>query len=86
MSNEKICEYLSEKGVLLFENIDLFFQINSSLNNKNFKNEPEQLKESLFLYLQKTTKNDNLLRLISSQLIDSYYNSQAITKYKNIKN
>ena len=86
MSNEKICEYLSEKGVLLFENIDLFFQINSSLNNKNFKNEPEQLKESLFLYLQKTTKNDNLLRLISSQIIDSYYNSQAITKYKNIKN
>ena len=86
MSNEKLCEYLSDIGLLLFENIDLFFQIHSSQNNKQFKNEPEKLKESLFLYLQQTTKNDNLLRLMSNQLIESYYNSQVVTKYKNIKN
>ena len=86
MNNEKICEYLSDKGVLLFDNIDLFFQVYSSNNNKEFKNEPEKLKESLFLYLEKTAKDENLLRLMSSQIIDSYYNSQAITKYKTIKN
>ena len=86
MNNEKLCEYLSDKGVLLFDNIDLFFQVNSSNNKKEFKNEPEKLKESLFLYLEKTTKDENLLRLMSNQIIESYYNSQAITKYKTIKN
>ena len=86
MNNEKLCEYLSEKGVLLFDNIDLFFQVYSSNNNKQFKNEPEKLKESLFLYLEKTTKDENLLRLMSNQIIESYYNSETLTKYKTIKN
>ena len=86
MNNEKLCEYLSDKGVLLFDNIDLFFQVYSSNNNKEFKNEPEKLKESLFLYLEKTTKDENLLRLMSNQIIESYYNSQTLTKYKTIKN
>ena len=86
MNNEKLCEYLSDIGVLLFDNVDLFLQMYSSQNNKQFKNEADKLKESLFLYLQKTTKNDNLLRLMSKQLIDSYYNSQAITKYKSLNN
>ena len=49
-ANEELCEYLSEKGVLLFDNIDLFFQVYSSNNNKQFKNEPEKLKESLLIY------------------------------------
>ena len=85
MNNEKLYEYLSDIGVLLFDNIDLFFQIHSSKTNKKFKNEPEKLKESLFLYLQKTSKNENLLHQMSRQLIQSYYNSQAIIKYKTIK-
>ena len=86
MNNEQIFEYLSDIGVLLFDNINLFLQIHSSNNNKYFKNEAEKLKESLFLYLQKTTKNDNLLHLMSNRLIESYYNSQAISKYKSLKN
>ena len=86
MNNEKVLEYLTDIGVVLFDNIDLFFQLNSSKNNKNFKNEPERLKDSLFLYLQKTCKNDNFLRLMSKHLIESYYNSQAIIKYKTLKN
>ena len=86
MNDEKLCEYLSDIGVLLFDNIDLFFEIHSK-NNKNnqFKNEREKLKESLFLYLQKTSKDDNLLRHMSKQLIESYYNSKLVTKYKTIK-
>lgn len=86
MKNEKLCEYLSDIGVLLFENLDLFFQLHSSRTNKQYKNEPDRLKDSLFLYLQKTAKNENLLRQMSKQLIESYYNTQAITKYKKIKN
>ena len=86
MNIQKVCEYLSDMGVLLFDNIDLFFQIHSTKKNKQFKNEPDNLKDSLFLYLQKTSKNENLLRQMSKQLIESYYNSKAILRYKNIKN
>ena len=86
MNNEKLCEYLSDIGVLLLDNIDIFFKIHSSKNDKLFKNEPEKLKESLFLYLQKTCKSDNSLRLMSKQIIESYYNSQVIIKYKSLKN
>ena len=86
MNIQKLCEYLSDIGVLLFDNIDLFFQIHSTKKNKQFKNEPDNLKDSLFLYLQKTSKNENLLRQMSKQLIESYYNSKAILRYKSIKN
>ena len=87
MNDDKIFEYLSDIGILLFDNIDLFFEINSKNNKDNqFKNEREKLKESLFLYLQKTSKDDNLLRNMSKQLIESYYNSKLVTKYKEIKN
>ena len=86
MNNEKLCDYLSDIGVLLLDNIDIFFKIHSSKNDKFFKNEPEKLKESLFLYLQKTCKSDNSLRLMSKQIIESYYNSQVIIKYKSLKN
>ena len=87
MNDEKLCEYLSDVGVLLFDNIDLFFEIHSKNNkDKHFKNERDKLKESLFLYLQKTSKDENLLRHMSKQLIESYYNSRLITKYKTIKN
>ena len=86
MNIQKICEYLSDMGVLLFDNIDLFFQIHSTKKNKQFKNEPDNLKDSLFLYLQKTSKNENLLSQMSKQLIKSYYNYITILRYKNLKN
>ena len=86
MSKEKLCEYLTDIGILLFDNIGLFFNIHSIKTEKHFKNEPEKLKDSLFQYLQKTSKNDNLLRLMSNKLIESYYNSQAVSQYKALKN
>ena len=85
MSNDKLCEYLTDMGILLFDNIELFFKINSIKNDNNAKNEPEKLKNSLFQYLQKTSKDENLLRTMSKQIIDSYYNNQAVTKYKSLK-
>ena len=86
MKNEKLCEYLSDVGVLLLDNIDLFFQIYSSNNLNQSTKEQEKLKNSLFLYLQKTSKNENLLKSISSHIIETYYNTQAINKYKALKN
>ena len=86
MKNEKLCEYLSDVGVLLLDNIDLFFQIYSSNNLNQITKEQEKLKNSLFLYLQKTSKNENLLKSMSSHIIETYYNTQAINKYKALKN
>ena len=86
MKNEKLCEYLSDVGVLLLDNIDLFFQIYSSNNLNQLTKEQEKLKNSLFLYLQKTSKNENLLKLMSSHIIETYYNTQAINKYKALNN
>ena len=86
MKNEKLCEYLSDVGVLLLDNIDLFFQIYSSNNLNKSTKEQEKLKNSLFLYLQKTSKNENLLKSMSSHIIETYYNTQAINKYKALKN
>ena len=86
MKNEKLCEYLSDVGVLLLDNIDLFFQIYSSNNLNQSTKEQEKLKNSLFLYLQKTSKNENLLKSMSSHIIETYYNTQAINKYKALKN
>ena len=86
MKNEKLCEYLSDVGVLLLDNIDLFFQIYSSNNLNQSTKEQEKLKNSLFLYLQKTSKNENLLKSMSSHIIETYYNTLAINKYKALKN
>ena len=86
MKNEKLCEYLSDIGILLFDNIDLFFQIYSSNNSKKFNSEQEKLKNSLFLYLKKTSENENNLKEISNHLIEGYCNSYIINKYKNLTN
>ena len=86
MKTENLCEYLSDVGVLLLDNIDLFFQIYSSNNLNQSTKEQEKLKNSLFLYLQKTSKNENLLKSMSSHIVETYYNTQAINKYKALKN
>ena len=86
MKNEKLCEYLSDIGILLFDNIDLFFQIYSTNNSKMFNSKQEKFKNSLFLYLKKTSENENYLKEISNHLIEGYYNSHLINKYKYLTN
>ena len=86
MKNENLCEYLSDIGILLFENMDSFFQIYSSNNSKKFITEMDKLKSSLFIYLQNTIKNENLLNIMSSNIIDAYYNTQTLNQYKTISN
>ena len=86
MKNEKICEYLSDIGILLFENIDLFLKIYSSNNINNLNSEKGKLKNSLLLYLQNTIKEEKLLNSMSNNIIETYYNTKAINKYKSLKN
>ena len=86
MEKEKIFEYLSEIGVLLFDNIDSFLNIYSNINSKNFNTEQEKLKNALFIYLQETTKNEQHLNSISNNIIEGFYNKQAINRYNALKN
>ena len=66
--------------------MDSFFQIYSSNNAKKFNSEIDKLKSSLFIYLQSTIKNENLLNIMSSNIIDAYYNTQTVNQYKTISN
>ena len=86
MKNEKLCEYLSEIGILLFDNINTFFNIYSKNNSKKYESEQEKLKNSLFIYLQETLKNDQYLNSISNNIIETFYNKQAIIRYNALKN
>ena len=65
MNIQKLCGYLSNMGILLLDNIDLFFQIHSTKKSRHFRNKPYNLQDFLFLYLQKTSKNENLFRQIN---------------------
>ena len=85
MEKEKIFEYLSEIGILLFDNINSFLDIYSN-NSQKFNSEQDKLKNTLFLYLQETTKNEQYLNSISTNLIETFYNKQAISRYNALKN
>ena len=87
MEKEKLlCEYLSEIGILLFDNINTFLNIYSENNSKKFKSEQEKQKNALFIYLQETLKNDQYLNSISDNIIETFYNKQAIIRYNALKN
>ena len=85
MQSKQICEYLTDIGLIPFENIDDFFEIYSK-NSKINKPEKDVLKDSLFLYFQKISNNEKLLQLMSSQIIETYQNTKIIHKYKSLKN
>ena len=83
---EKLCEYLSEIGILLFDNINTFLNIYSENNSKKFNSKQENQKYALFIYLQETLKNEQYLKSISNNIIETYYNKQAINRYNALTN
>ena len=83
---EKLCEYLSEIGILLFDNINTFLNIYSENNSKKFNSKQENQKNALFIYLQETLKNEQYLKSISNNIIETYYNKQAINRYNALTN
>ena len=83
---EKICEYLSEIGVLNIDNIDSFLRIHTTLPDRQFNNNSEKLQYSLFTYLKEQLKTDDFLFQFSKEIINSYANSQLVTKFKTLRN
>ena len=86
MNVEKICEYLNEIGILEYENINIFLNIYSKLNNKNFTSKAEKIKEALKIYLNDNFIKNNQTSILCESIISSYNNYQLISKYQSLNN
>ncbi len=84
MKIKKICEYLSEIGILEIKDINYFLKIYSQIEQNKCKREIDRLKITLFSYLNSISKNDNLLFSICRNIIDSYLKTQLVLKYKSL--
>ena len=82
MKIKKICEYLSDIGLLEIKDINYFLQLYSQIENNKCPREIDRLKISLFSYIKSLSKNDNQLFNICRSIIDSFINSQLVLKYK----
>ena len=82
MKIKKICEYLSEIGILELKDLNYFLKIYSEIENNKCKREIDRLKICLFIYINSISKNDNHLFKICRNIIDSYLNTQLVFKYK----
>ena len=86
MKIEKICEYLNEIGILEYENINIFLEIYSKLNNGNYSTEIDKLRDTLIIYLNNNFIKNNKLRILCQSIISSFNNYQIILKYRTLNN
>lgn len=87
MKIEKICEFLNEIGILEYENINLFFEIYSKLNNEKYNNRSsEKLRDTLAIYLNNNFIKNNQIKKLSQNILTSYNNYQLILKYRTLNN
>ena len=86
MKIEKICEYLNEIGILEYENINIFLDIYSKLNNGNYTTELDKIRDTLIMYLNNNFIKNNSLPILCQSIVSSYNNYQLILKYRTINN
>ena len=86
MNLEKICEYLSEIGILEYENINAFLNIYSNLNKQNYSHKANKIIDALKIYLNNNFINNNQLSKLCESIISSYANYQLILKYQSLNN
>ena len=85
MKIEKICEYLSDIGLLKLDNINNFLKIYSQISKNKYKSESDKIILALFSYFALISKNNQNLYDICRNIIDSYLNNQILNRYKGIK-
>ena len=83
MKIEKICEYLSEIGIIEYENINIFLDIYTKLNNA--KNS-DKIIDTLAIYINNNYIKNNQLKKLSQSIISSFNNYQLILKYRILNN
>ena len=82
MKIKKICEYLSDIGLLEINDINWFLNVYSQIDSNKCKRDLDKLKIALFSYINTISKNDQLLFKICRNIIDSFINKQIVLKYK----
>jgi len=83
MTIEKICEYLSEIGILEYENINIFLDIFTKLNNTKIS---DKIIDTLAIYISNNYIKNNQLQKLSKSIISSFNNYQLILKYRILNN
>ena len=86
MNLEKICEYLSEIGILGYENINTFLNIYSKLNKQNYSHKENKIIETLKIYLTNNFIKNNQVSKLCASIISSYMNYQLILKFQSLNN
>ena len=86
MKIKKICEYLSDIGLLQMTDINQFLTIYSQIEQNKCKKETDRLKISLFSYINTMSKDDNQLFNMCRNIIDSFLNNQIVLKFRNLNN
>ena len=86
MKIEKICEYLNEIGILEYENINIFLEIYSKLNNDKYLRTIDRLKDTLIIYLNNNFIKNNKISQLCQSILSSFNNYQLILKYRNLNN
>ena len=84
MKIQKICEYLSDIGILQMENINRFLKIYTQLSQNKYKNKSDKLILALFSYITLVSKNEQQLYDICKNIVNSYTNNQIINRYKSL--
>ena len=84
MKIEKICEFLSEIGILEYENINIFLDIYTKLNNT--KKSSDKIVDTLAIYINNNYIKNNQLQKLSQNIISSFSNYQLILKYRILNN
>ena len=84
MKIKKICEYLSDIGLLQMTDINRFLTIYSQIEPNKCKKETDRLKIALFSYINTMSKDDNQLFNICRNIIDSFLNNQIVLKFRTL--
>ena len=84
MKIKKICEYLSDIGLLQMTDINRFLTIYSQIDQNKCKKETDRLKISLFSYINTMSKDDNQLFNMCRNIIDSFLNNQIVLKFRTL--
>jgi hypothetical protein len=79
MKIEKICEYLSEIGILEYENINIFLDIYTKLNNTKIS---DKIIDTLAIYINNNYIKNNQLKNLSKSIISSFKKEKQFFKNK----
>ena len=86
MEVEKICQYLNEIGIIEYENVNIFLNIYSTLNDKKYSSEIEKIIDALKKYLNDNFIKNNKTSKLCESIVSSYNTYQLISKYKSLNN